>query len=192
MNFRLAACCFSVGLLLCAARCASAAPLVPPGVAPGSPYHLAFVTSGTRDATNSNIADYNAFVNAQAANNPALTGTNMGVNYFAIGSTTSVDANANAVVSAPVYNLNGDLLATGFADMWDGSLNNPIRYDEFGTPGFPDVWTGTQASGVAFAGQELGADPARTGLAIVPILDGLTTQTTARWMCPRSSSPFMH
>ena len=36
--------------------------LYPPGVAPGDPFRLIFVTSTNRDATSSNIDDYNRFV----------------------------------------------------------------------------------------------------------------------------------
>jgi hypothetical protein len=40
-----------------------AAPItVPTGLNPGDRYRLAFVTSTTRDARSSNIADYNLFV----------------------------------------------------------------------------------------------------------------------------------
>jgi hypothetical protein len=35
---------------------------VPTGLNPGDQYRLVFVTSGTRDATSTNIADYNTFV----------------------------------------------------------------------------------------------------------------------------------
>ena len=47
--------------------------VIPPiGLVPGSQYQLIFVTADTRDATSSNIADYNAFVSAEAALNPSL------------------------------------------------------------------------------------------------------------------------
>lgn len=154
-----------LALVLIYGGTACGAPFVPTGVTPGSPYHLIFVTSGQRDSSSVNIADYNNFVNAQAANNPVVTGTNMGVQYFAVGSTTAIDASVNAPVTAPVYNFNDQLIATSFADLWDGTLNNAILYDEFGSPGFPDVWTGTQSNGTAFAGQELGTATPHTGLA---------------------------
>ena len=76
---------------------------VPPGLSPGDRYHLAFLTAGSTDATSSNIADYNAFVQGEAAQNPSLTGTDDGVSWYAIGSTPSVHARDNALVAAPVY-----------------------------------------------------------------------------------------
>ena len=36
------------------------------GLQPGDAYHLFFVTDGMRDATSTDIADYNAFVRAEA------------------------------------------------------------------------------------------------------------------------------
>lgn len=150
----------------CMANVSEAAPFVPAGVAPGGTYQLVFVTSGARDSTSTLIADYNTYVNNQAAQNPVLTGTNMGVQYFAIGSTTTVNANANAAVTGPVYNFNGDKVADNFADMWDGSLDNAIRYDEFASLAtFPDLWTGTTTAGIGFVGNELGTSSPRAGIA---------------------------
>ena len=121
-----------------------AAVFVPAGLNPGDVYQLAFVTTGTTTATSAVIQDYNAFVNAQAALNPALTGTNMGVTWSAIGSTTTVNAQTNALVQAPVYLLNSTQIATGFADFWDGSLLAPINIDQFGqSSGATFAWTGS-------------------------------------------------
>ena len=40
--------------------------VVPPGLAPGAQYRLVFMTDGTRDATSTDINDYNTFVTNQA------------------------------------------------------------------------------------------------------------------------------
>ncbi len=143
---------------------AVAAPYVPPTLNPGDKYHLVFITNGARDATSSNISVYNSFVQGEAALNSTLTGTNVGVIYKAIASTTAIDASSNAPVTAPVYNFNGDKIADTFADMWDGTIDNPIAYTQFVTTVFPpDIWTGTQTSGLAFTGNELGQANPRTG-----------------------------
>ena len=42
-------------------------PLKPSGVSPGGSFRLLFVTSTTRNAQSSNIADYNGFVQGRAA-----------------------------------------------------------------------------------------------------------------------------
>lgn len=151
--------------LSCVATAAQAGPYVPPSLAPGSTYHLVFISQGTRDGTSSLIADYNNFVQAEAALNLALTGTNVGVVYKAIASTTAIDANVNVLISAPVYNFNGDLIATSLADFWDGTLANAILYDQFAAAGFPDVWSGSDQSGTAVVGSEMGSANPRTGLA---------------------------
>jgi hypothetical protein len=60
-----------------------------------------------------------------------------------------VDARDNALVVAPVYLLNGTQLATGFNDMWDGALLNPIDINQFGLRQVNDsVWTGSNISGI--------------------------------------------
>ncbi len=133
-----------------------AAPFVPTSLSPGDVYHLAFVTSGGRDAASTAIADYNSFVNAQAMNNPGLTGTNMGVVYSVIGSTSTVDAIVNAPVSGPVYNFNDELIALNSGDLWDSALQNAILYDESAQPRPFEVWTGTDVNGLGVAGRELG------------------------------------
>jgi len=164
-----------------------AAPFLPGGLKPGDVYHLVFVTSGFQNARGSEIETYNAFVQAQATNNPSLTGTDMGVAYFVIGSTRSVSADFNArdnaLVSAPVYNLIGELIATGFGDMWDGSIQNPIRYNEFGVPQSAAVWTGSNADGLA-ASNALGD---RSG----PVTLGLPYVSTSGWISG-SGSPNEH
>ena len=150
------------------------APFVPPSVAAGSTYHLVFVTSTGRDATSSSIADYNTFVNGQAANNPALTGTNVGVQYFAIASTANVHASANVpVTTAPVYNFAGQLVALNAADLWDGTLQNPILYDENVAPLVWEIWTGTEPTGLGGVGEELG-----TGTPLA----GDSGQNTSDWV----------
>ena len=81
-----------IGLLIAlvavviASATATASPItIPPGLAPGSTYFLAFVTGDERDATSSNILDYNAFVTKAAYDEPALLA--LGTIWKAIGST---------------------------------------------------------------------------------------------------------
>ena len=126
--------------------------VVPDDLKPGDTYHLAFVTAGIRDATSSNIADYNQFVNDQAAQNPALTSTDIGVQWFAIASTATVNARDNAVVGffSPVYLLNGTTrIADGFSDLWDGALNSPLTLDQFLFTSTFHPWTGSTIGGIA-------------------------------------------
>ena len=134
---------------------------VPTGLNPGDQYRLAFVTSTTRDATSSNIADYNAFVTAVANAVPELLA--LGTTWTAIGSTPTVDARDNTntnpfvAVGFAIYLLNDTLLANDNADLWDLSIANPLEIDEGGntTPNL-SAWTGTFLDGTAAAGGELG------------------------------------
>ncbi len=116
-----------------------------------APYRLVFVTSGTRDATSSDIADYNSFVNTQAGSLVPTT------TWTAIASTPTVDARDNTSTNTstdgtgvPIYNLNGQLVANDYADLWDGTINAAINYTQDGTvrPGtLVSVWTGSETDG---------------------------------------------
>jgi len=135
------------GLLLPAA--AQGAIIVPAGLNPGDTYQLAFVTSTTTAATSSDIATYNAIVQSAAAN------AGMGsLVWHVIGSTLTVDARDNALVAAPVYNMGGELVATGYADFWDGTHTTGVGIDfnENNVGRNTNVWTGTDASGTSGGG----------------------------------------
>ncbi|WP_447969359.1 PEP-CTERM sorting domain-containing protein [Nitrospira sp. M1] len=146
--------------------------LLPTGLNPGDSYQLAFQSSGTRNALSTDIADYNAFV--QNAANAAGIGVGSplgGIVWSAIASTAAVSALENAVVSTFVYNLVDQRVASGFADMWDGSLQAPIRYDEFGNSKGSTVWTGTGIDGMQ-SSNVLG-DPSLSTLGIGGLADSL-------------------
>lgn len=127
----------------------NAAIFVPPGLNPGDVYHIAFVTRGTHDALSVDIADYNQFVRYEAVLPGALT-EKFGIEWFAIGSTAEVDAQDNAVISAPVYLLDGTRLSplVPVFNHWYPVL--PFNRDQFGTLYEGFVWTGSM-DGVANA-----------------------------------------
>lgn len=129
---------------------------IPAGLDPGDKYQLVFNSSISTWATSTSIDVYNGV--AQAAADAAGIGATVDVGWSAIASTSTVDAKTNAVVgtNAPVYNMKLDLLATGFSDMWDGSLSAQLAWDEFGQSNPVDAWTGTDIDGTAAAGLELG------------------------------------
>ncbi len=103
-----------VAVLFSAANVFAAIITLPTSLNLGDEYRLAFVTSGTRDATSSDIADYNTFVTNAANAVPALA--SLGTTWTAIGSTATVDArdNTNTVpstvnggsVGVPIFLLN--------------------------------------------------------------------------------------
>jgi len=137
-------------LLFVAVTSSPAAPIVPAALNPGDPYHLAFVTQGVGTALSSDIEVYNQFVNDEAALNPALTGTDAGVEWFVIGSTGDVAARDNALVGAdvPIYLLDGvTKIADGFGDLWDTTIDNPFNKDQFLNPSGGETLTGTDSSG---------------------------------------------
>ncbi len=62
---------------------------VPPGLSPGDTYRLVFFTGDTTTATSTNIADYNAFVTAEADSVVALA--DLGAIWTVLASTESVN-----------------------------------------------------------------------------------------------------
>ena len=123
----------------------------------GDKYHLIYVTTATTAATSTDIADYNAFVTADAASQTGAF-ANMGdVTWTALGSTLSVNAIDNSPITGPVMAVfNSAAVATGSADLWNftwSDTNHIGRID--GTNS--NVWTGSHTGGVADANDELGA-----------------------------------
>lgn len=136
------------------------ATVIPPHLPPGSKYELLFVTKDTRDATSTNIADYNAFVTAEAALNPMLP---QGVTWHAIASTASVNAIDNAPAPFPVYSTTGNEVSPDIYANVDQLF--ALNYDQFGNESvvFPtEVWTGTLGLGGIASPNPLGSP---TGLA---------------------------
>lgn len=148
--------------LVTAAPIAQASPITTPsGLNPGDTYHLAFVTAGTRDATSSNIADYDSFVTTEANLDPSLAA--LGTTWKAIGSTETVSAVNHIGVTGPVYNLQGQLVAASSADMFDGTLAAPIQFDQHGSLTIRFVWTGSTLSGTSNPPLALGDNSAELG-----------------------------
>lgn len=141
---------------------ASAAPItVPGGLHPGDHYRLAFVTSTTRDATSSDIEDYNAFVTVVANSVPELAA--LGTTWQAIASTPNVDARDNTGTNpdhgdlgVPVFSLGDTQVAWDNFVLW-GGIFHPVNFTEAGLILGPDpVWTGTIADGTYHLSHALG------------------------------------
>ena len=187
-------------ILLAFAACALGAPnvsaspiTIPPLLAPGSSYLLAFMTLGTRDATSTNIADYDSFVSTVANSDPTLAA--LGTTWKVIGSTSAVNAAAHISVGPlPVYNLAGQLVANNSADLFDGSIANGVHYAQDGSDcnvlcGQGNPFTGTNGNGTTAVGAELGC----TGDNCVNI--GSFAATNGTWLAfaprdPASPRPF--
>ncbi len=138
----------------------------PPGLNPGDSYRLIFVTSEKTTATNGTFFPYDAFANSAAASSTQLVSldttwkalvsvpTNQtphaARDHTGTSPTTSIPSNV------PIYNLQGQLVASTYADLWDGSIANAIRYDQFGNSVSTPVWTGTAANGFGIASRQVG------------------------------------
>jgi hypothetical protein len=143
---------------------AHASPItLPSGLNPGDTYYLAFVTKGTTAATSSNIADYDAFVTAQANLDPDLQA--LLTTWKVIGSTSSVSAVTHlGSITSPIYNLGDQLVASGSLDLFDGAITNPIQYDQHGNFNPSLVFTGSTSSGSSSPGHSLGVQAVTIGL----------------------------
>jgi hypothetical protein len=140
---------------------------VPAGLNPGDEYRLVFVTSWNYGFPSStDIGTYNTIVNDLAQSVPELAELN--VQWNVLGSTQSVNARQNtgtdpSLGGVPIFLLNGDRIATDYADLWDGTLENALNITETGVAYTPNmhpgngayyiwagqVWTGSSNSGLA-------------------------------------------
>jgi hypothetical protein len=115
---------------------------------------VAFVTSGSRDATSTDIQDYHDFVASQAAGEPILA--SLGTEWKAIVATnnaTSAKTNSGTTgVGVPIYLLDGSStpLVNNHDDLWDGSLDKNFNVDQHGDEvvGSISVWTGSWIDGI--------------------------------------------
>jgi len=151
--------------------------VVPPGLNPGDQYRLVFVTDGTRDATSSDINDYNTFVTNQVTGSALATQlttagfTPSAITWKAIGSTDSVAARDNtgtnpSSTGVPIYLIDGNRVANNNADLWDGSILTGIDRTPQESVGFFFVWSGTSDDGTVNAwGGALGSNVAIVGVA---------------------------
>ena len=144
----------------------------------GDTYRLVFVSEGTIAASSTDIATYNAFVQAEAAS--STTYTNLGtVTWTAIASTATVNAQVNTGTasgsSESVMLINGTtIVANNYGDMWDGAVDNRINRTQNNISrqgNFPNtpiwgswtaVWSGTNGSGATSSA--LGTSTVRHGL----------------------------
>lgn len=162
--------------------------LQPPGLEPGDQYRLLFVTSATRDATSTDIADYNDFVQQVAHAAPVVS--SWGLSWSVVGSTEAVDARTNTGTDygdgsdgygVPVYRLDGVKLVPDYRGLWE-PIDFPVS-----VPGGPNLtelgavlepepdsieveaYTGTTMFGVVDEGFHLGSvGSVSTGLVNAP------------------------
>ncbi|MYK07299.1 MAG: hypothetical protein F4040_06285, partial [Synechococcus sp. SB0670_bin_20] len=130
--------------------------LKPSGVAGGATFRLLFVTSTTRDATATDIATYNTFVQDRAKAGHSAVTDSCGDLFKVVGSTSAVNARANTDsestdTDAAIYWLNGAKAADNYADFYDRSWDSAAVRDESGnsSSSVTFVWTGSYFNGTA-------------------------------------------
>ena len=179
---RSAASFLALSLLLLASTAQASLVISPPGLNVGDTYQLAFVTNGYHTGQSTSIADYDLFVNAQAdlgGIGPTSFGTSgFPITWKVIGSTATVDAESHALVSSPVYNLNGSALASGYADFWDGGLATSILYDQYASVTNVAIMTGSLTSGLGLPGRTLGAVFVQYGVSNLSSSDWISRSDT--------------
>ena len=188
MKLQLGIVCAGVALATLGTSAAQAAlVVVPPGLNPGDQYRLVFVTAGTRNATSSDINDYNTFVTSQVTGSALATQlTTAGFNpntitWKAIGSTSATSAKVNTGTDGtqpdvPIYLIDGNRVANNNADLWDGSIAKSIDRTQIDTSKNASVWTGTQAGGST-------GSPLGNAIGFPPVANmGATIYTDSRWI----------
>ncbi|MEM6331540.1 MAG: PEP-CTERM sorting domain-containing protein [Planctomycetota bacterium] len=129
---------------------------------PGESYHIAFATSFQTSLTTNRVVPPTPFdfggieaaswlttlAAAQSGLLPTWNGQD--ILYRAVLSDSTGNAVDTTGVQGRVYNSAGQLLATDAADFFDGQLENPIGFDEFGNainPGQGQAWSGVVDGG---------------------------------------------
>ncbi len=141
--------------------------LTPSGLSDGDKFRLLFITSTERDASATDIATYNTFVQTRAkAGHSAIT-DDIGDQFTVVGSTSAVDARDNTATTGtgvPIYWLNGDQVADDYADFYDGSWDSYAKRNENGaTMGAETIWTGSNDNGTKHNSDYLGATNVQLG-----------------------------
>lgn len=151
----------------------------PPGLEDGDQYRLFFMTSGERDATSTDIEDYNAFVQSHADSSPELAA--LGLNWKAVVSTPTVAARDNTGTNpeldgkgVPIYLVNGTPFEGNNFGLWGDKGRTQVHITELGeafpfeNPERPEdilVWSGSFPDGTIGGAEALGTDEPIVGYA---------------------------
>jgi len=137
---------------------ANATPMtVPADLSVGDTYRIVFVTEVVVNPGASLLSVYDSIVTSDALSQPELAA--LATTWQVLGSTrflalvharvhTNTDPTNGSDPDVPIYNLQGELVASGNADLWDGSLQNAIRYGADAVQNASDVFTGTTPDGL--------------------------------------------
>ncbi|MCY4123130.1 MAG: hypothetical protein OXG72_19665, partial [Acidobacteria bacterium] len=162
--------------------------LRPSGLTAGARFRLLFLTNGRRDATSTDIADYNSFVQSSAKGGHSAITDSCGDLFKVVGSTSTVDARVNTLTrstdtAASIYWLNGDKLADDYADFYDGTWDSYSKRFETGVAGPSEVgiFTGSNADGTRHTTQYLGSsDRIRAGVVVSSSINPINYEHLSR------------
>jgi hypothetical protein len=143
-------------ILLLLSVTTEAAIVVPGDLYSGDAYHVVFITSaytqGEPDVLRPSLNEYDAHIKSAAAN----AGIDNNIDWAAVVSVYGVNAKDHVATlfsdlnNVPIYNQGGLRVANSWMDLWDGSVLNPVQYNEFGLiQGAHQAWTGTAEDGTA-------------------------------------------
>ena len=156
--------------------------LIPTGIGLGQSFRLLFITSAKTQATSSDIATYNSFVQDAAAGmhvddimdvDDIIRG--MKDEFRAVACSQSTDAKSNTATTfttsdpgVPIYWLNGAKVADDYGDFYDGSWDSSQSRHEKGLQGATTAFTGCNSDGSSHSSEYVGQSNVRTGfLALV-------------------------
>ena len=129
--------------------------LIPSGLGPGDRFRLLFIGTGNSNASSSDIADYNTFVQALVVTSGHADIKALSATFRMLGSTEAVDARDNTGTTGtgvPIYWLGGAKVADHNADFYDGDWDEELLgASETGAPvTIPSslrIWTGSAHDG---------------------------------------------
>ena len=134
--------------------------LIPTGLSTGDKFRLLFLSSTKRNASSTDIADYNTFIQTRAAAGHTDI-QDYSADFRAVGCTADTDARDNTKTTytttdkgVPIYWLNGAKAADQYEDFYDGSWDDEANdKNESGTNGLDTSqnvnypWTGCDHDG---------------------------------------------
>ena len=148
-------------------HCYAGAITTPPGVWGGQQFRILFVTPNKTNATSSDITDYDAFVNSEAA---GATYKGVTIEWFALASTNTVNARDHVgQTGTAVYLADGTKVAdsdtTAVGGLWNvDPLSARPDQDLDGNSYAGLVWTGSSGIGTTYETTPVPGTPVKWGL----------------------------
>ena len=139
--------------------------LIPSGLDSGDSFRLLFVSTQEDNAVSSDIARYNGLIQGFAEGSLVLRPWASA--FRVLGSTPAVDARDNTSTTGtgvPIYWVAGLKVADTYTDFYDGTWDSVASRTQIGSVNRKNwIWTGSQANGTGFPGQEFGGASVRQG-----------------------------